>query len=84
MSDQGHCHALLAQLSEYVEGCLSNELCADLERHLSECEDCTIVVNTLRRTIELYHKEAKESETLPENVRERLFSRLNLDDYLKS
>lgn len=84
MIEQGHCHALMAQLSEYVEGCMSSELCADLERHLSECENCTIVVNTLRRTIELYRKDAEESEALPENVRERLYSRLNLDDYMKS
>lgn len=84
MNDHGHCHDLVAQLSEYVEGSLSGELCADLERHLSECENCTIVVNTLRRTIELYHADSEECQPLPDSVRQRLFSRLNLDDYLKS
>ena len=84
MIDHEKCHELIAEISEYVEGSLSTQLCTDLEKHLTECENCTIVVNTLRKTIELYHESAQVSEPLPSDVRERLFSRLNLDDYLKS
>lgn len=81
MNPDRHCEKLLATISEYVEGTLSQELCADLEKHLCECEDCTVVVNTLKKTIELYHQEASAEGELPKNVRERLFLRLNLEDY---
>jgi anti-sigma factor RsiW len=76
-----HCKQLLGNLSEYIDGELQAELCAELEEHLKDCENCQIVVNTLRKTIELYEK-TPESE-LPHDVRERLFFKLKLDDYLK-
>jgi len=41
------------------------------------------VVNTTRKTIELYHEEAElVEETISPDVRQRLFKRLNLDDFL--
>lgn len=78
-----NCRELVAELSEYVEGTLSDTLCVDLERHLSSCENCRVVVDTLRKTVELYHETGAVEEPLPDEVRERLFLRLNLDDYLK-
>ncbi|MEJ5203657.1 MAG: zf-HC2 domain-containing protein [Anaerolineales bacterium] len=82
MSGQKHCHDLIETLSDYVDGNLNPVLCEELERHLRECPNCRIVVNTLRKTIELYQKEAQE-ETLPDDVRERLFRRLDLTSFLK-
>jgi len=82
MNDPKHCHDLIETLSDYVDGSLSPMLCEELERHLRECPNCRIVVNTLRKTIELYQKEARQ-ETLPNDVRERLFRRLDLTSFLK-
>jgi anti-sigma factor RsiW len=75
------CQNLLASLSDYVDGTLAENLCAELEKHLAECEDCTIVVNTLRKTVELYH--IASPEEVPSDVRSRLFACLNLDEYSK-
>lgn len=80
--DHSHCQSLLGSLSEYVDGTLSQELCADIENHLSECQDCHLVVDTLRKTISLYHQSAAEEGEVPAMVRERLFRVLNLDDYI--
>ncbi len=82
MNDSPHCHNLISTLSDYVDGELAPELCAELEQHLSDCDNCRIVVDTLRKTIELY-KESSESVSLPDDVRQRLFYRLKLEDYLK-
>ncbi len=82
MSDHQDCHALVVELSEYVEGCLNSDLCAELERHLQGCENCRIVVNTLRKTIELYHGDSGVVVELPEGMRERLFARLDLLDFI--
>ena len=85
MSEHEHpqkCGQLLASLSDYIDGELQAELCIKLERHLQGCDNCRIVVNTLRKTIELYEQIAAPSE-LPNAVRERLFTKLQLEDYLK-
>lgn len=75
------CRHLLESLSDYVDGELEEQLCAELERHLESCENCQIVVDTLRRTVSLYKVINAESE-MPEDVRKRLYHRLELDDFL--
>ncbi len=83
MSEHTHtpqCELLLGSLSEYIDGELQAELCAVLEAHLKECDNCRIVVNTLRKTIELYKETTTPSE-LPGAVRERLFLKLQLEDF---
>ncbi len=81
--DRSKCQTLLTSLSDYVDGCLSQEICAEIDRHLAECQDCYIVVDTLRKTVSLYHAEADASTQIPEGVRQRLFKTLNLEDYLE-
>ena len=81
--DHTKCRALLGSLSDYVDGTLRDELCQEIELHVSECQNCHIVVDTLRKTISLYHDFADEPSDVPGVVRERLFRTLNLDDYLR-
>lgn len=85
MTDHLHsnCQRLLGSLSEYIDGELAPELCQELEQHLASCENCRVVFNTTRRTIDLVRAPAEKPD-LPEDVRERLFKRLNLDDYLNN
>ncbi len=85
MNEHTHknCEQLLGSLSSFIDGDLSPELCQELEKHLEGCEDCRIVLNTTKRTIDLVHSPI-EKPMLPDDVRERLFKRLNLDDYLTS
>ncbi len=85
MNEHTHknCAELLGSLSSYIDGDLNPELCQELEKHLDGCEDCRIVLNTTKRTIDLVHTPIEKPD-LPEDVRERLFKRLNLDDYLDS
>jgi anti-sigma factor RsiW len=48
------CEEVIRQLSNYLEGELDPALRQALELHLEDCEDCSIVVNTARKTVELY------------------------------
>jgi anti-sigma factor RsiW len=75
------CKNLLASLSDYVDGELGEELCAEIERHLAGCENCQIVVDTLRKTIYLYRTTSSQPEIHPD-VRKRLFLRLDLDEFI--
>jgi anti-sigma factor RsiW len=81
--DHSKCRALLGSLSDYVDGTLSEDLCEEIERHVSECQDCHVVVDTLRKTISLYHESTADAVEVPGLVRERLYRILNLDDYIR-
>jgi anti-sigma factor RsiW len=77
-----HCRELLATLSDYVDGALGETLCQEIEAHIAGCNNCRIVVDTLRKTISLYHAAADEPAGVPAPVRERLYRTLHLEDYL--
>jgi anti-sigma factor RsiW len=81
MTHEHKCNQYLPGLSDFIDGELSPELCIELERHLAECERCRVVVNTTRKTIELYQSNQDINET-PADVKERLYKRLNLEDFL--
>jgi anti-sigma factor RsiW len=78
--DHESCQDLLESLSDYVDGTLGDELCSELERHLEGCENCRIVVDSLRKTVYLYQVTAM-LPSVPEDVRQRLYRRLDLDEF---
>jgi anti-sigma factor RsiW len=78
--EEKNCESLLNSLSDYVDGTAQDEICRELERHLSDCENCRVVVDTLKKTVYLY--QSSPDQDLPTDVRKRLFKRLNLDDFL--
>ncbi len=79
MQEHEHCQDYLRNFSDYIDGELPPDFCAELESHLKECPNCRVVFNTLQRTVELYQGNLDE-EQLPGEVRSRLFARLELDD----
>ena len=76
----GECAYLLDELSAYLDGEASDEICAEIERHLSDCGDCRAVVDTLRKTVLLYR--ALPQPMLSEETRVRLYQRLDLSEFL--
>ena len=64
------CQEVVRQLSEYLDGELEAELIQSLEQHLSRCQDCRIIVDTTRKTIEIYCN--SNPLPLPGPVHERL------------
>ena len=72
------CKDYIVMISDYVDGELAPELCACIEAHMQDCETCRIVVDTMRKTIELYQVSSGEDE-LPDPVHDRLFARLKHD-----
>ncbi len=80
--EEHQCQHLLSLLSDYVDGEARADVCAEIERHLESCDNCRIVVDSLRKTISMYQTEA-DTQALPGEVRERLYRCLDLDDFLK-
>ena len=77
--DHEACRHLLDELSDYLDDEASAEMCAEIERHLTDCADCRVVVDTLRQTIQLYH--TLPSPAMPEAARERLYKSLDLAEF---
>jgi anti-sigma factor RsiW len=67
----------MAQLSDYLDAEAADELCTALEAHLAQCPNCTIHINTVRKTIALYQSE--HSLECPEQVRMRLHTILSFE-----
>ncbi len=76
----GECRELLRDLSDYVDGDLDETLCIEIEHHMAECDNCRVVVDTLRKTVLLYH--ALPPEPMPGEVETRLLKCLELSEYL--
>ena len=71
------CRETLGMLSEYLDGELDEQLCAELERHMAECGDCRVVVDTLRKTVALYHTHGHRD--VPADAKARLYAVLSLE-----
>ena len=82
MIEHENCQNMLSFLSDFVDGELNQDLCLEIESHLSQCPDCSIVIDTLKKTIYLYRKNSIGSDQVPDDVRKRLFRCLNLEEYI--
>jgi anti-sigma factor RsiW len=76
-SSGGPCQDLLGQVSDYVDGEMEAALCAELEAHLADCPNCRVMVDTVRKTVTLYHSQA--TTELPADVQNRLYKVLKLE-----
>ena len=76
---ENDCQHLLEGLSLYLEGEASEAVCAEIEAHMRECENCRVVVDTLNQTLHLYHTLPQPG--MPESVRARLYKSLDLEPY---
>ncbi len=81
MNEHSNCNTLMQSISDYVGGDLDESLCAVLEEHLCGCENCQVVLNTMKKTIEIYHM--LPPGDMPEDVRMRLYKKLDLEDFIR-
>ena len=64
------CKDFLKELTDYLDGTANVDVRIELEDHLHWCHDCYVVMNTTKKTIEIY-RDNKLYE-LPETLRSRL------------
>lgn len=75
------CREIKDKLSAYLDGELESALCAEIEQHLSGCDNCRVVVDTLNKTILLYRNYGQVS--VPTETHERLTRVLRLETLKK-
>ena len=69
-----NCRGVIYELSGYLDGDLGPDAIVEMEIHLARCEDCRVIVDTTRKTIEIYCN--AEPVPLPEDVAARLHEAL--------
>ena len=69
-----NCKGVIRELSNYIDGDLDPAVKQELERHLGHCEDCTMIVDQTKKSIEILC-DSKPVE-LPSEVRSRLHAAL--------
>ncbi|MFH1700560.1 MAG: anti-sigma factor [Candidatus Zixiibacteriota bacterium] len=48
-----NCPDYINDLNDYLDGGVSPELCAEIDAHIGKCENCRIMVDTLKQTVKL-------------------------------
>lgn len=81
MTHSKTCKHLISHLPDYVDGTAAAAICAEVEAHMVGCENCRVVVDTLRQTVHLYR--TLPTPDLPEDARRRLYKRLDLEQFFK-
>jgi predicted anti-sigma-YlaC factor YlaD len=64
------CTDVIERLADYLDAEARTELCRAIEEHLSQCRDCRIEVDTVKKTIVLYQSDREIP--LPVAVNSRL------------
>ena len=69
-----NCKGVIREISNYIDGALALAEKQELERHLEHCEDCKIVVDQTKLTVDIFCD--SEPVELPSDVRTRLHEAL--------
>ncbi len=69
-----NCKGVIRELSNYIDGELDAVVKQELEHHLAHCEDCTMIVDQTKKTIEILCD--SQPVSLSTDVRSRLHETL--------
>ena len=68
------CKQFLQELNDYLDPSTDPAMKCHLERHVSECPNCFVLVDTTKKTLQIY--KGIEPQTIPDNVKARLWKAL--------
>lgn len=69
-----NCKGVIREISDYIDGALEPAVKLELERHLGHCEDCKMVVDQTKLTVDVFCD--SEPVELPADVKSRLHEAL--------
>ena len=68
------CKDFLNALNEYLDETEDAGLKREVEQHVTECPNCWVIFNTTQSTLKVF--KGMEPRPIPENLHDRLMSRL--------
>jgi len=64
------CTEFLKELTDYLDGTITVSVREELEEHLHWCNECHVVLNTTKKTIQIYRD--NQIYELPDTLRSKL------------
>ncbi len=64
------CREYMGEINDYLDGELDPTICDEIENHIGQCENCRIMVDTLKQTVVLCREGKREA--LPAALEEKL------------
>jgi len=68
------CKQFLQELNDFLDETTDQDMKLRLQKHVNECPNCFVIVDTTRRTLEVY--KGMEPQAVPEHVKTRLWAAL--------
>ncbi len=68
------CKDFLNELSEFLDDSVDREIREKLQKHVTECPNCWVILNTTERTIKVY--KGFEPQIIPADIQSRLMKAL--------
>jgi Putative zinc-finger len=68
------CKQFLQELNDFLDPNTDRDMKLKLQAHVNECPNCFVIVDTTRKTLEVY--KGMEPQAVPENVKTRLWAAL--------
>ena len=69
-----NCKGVIREISDYIDGDLDAAMKQEIERHLADCEECEMVINQTKLTVDIFCD--SQPVELPTDVRSRLHDAL--------
>ena len=68
------CKQFLGELNDFLDESVSEEMKADWQRHVNACPNCFVIVDTTRKTLQVF--KGSEVKEIPPDVEARLMRAL--------
>jgi hypothetical protein len=68
------CKQFLQELNDYLDPSIDSVTKIDLEAHVTKCPNCFVIVDTTKKTLQVY--KGCQPQEIPEEVKTRLWSAL--------
>ena len=65
------CSDYIGELNDYLDGEVSSELCEEIDKHVGECKNCRLMIDSMKMTVKLCR------EGIQENLPPELENKLN-------
>ena len=66
------CKQFLQELNDYLDPSIDPETKRHLESHVAACPNCFVVVDTTKKTLQVY--KGMEPQTVPDDLKKRLLA----------
>ncbi len=75
-------HEIIKQICDYMGEDLDGEACKEVQEHLALCPACRVYFDEVKKTVTLVRRVEQPGEKMPDDVKERLFKVLDLDELM--